>query len=226
MRTRPSVQLDEPVGEPLGLQTVVSHEHEGDAEIAAQVHRGWLRRWSRARSSRAEVGSSSRSTSRLECEGACQHHALLLADGEAARLAVAKPGRQGDVLEQGLHLDLPVEELRPVGDVLGDGSRNRRRELLHQHRPPPQLERVELADVPALEQHAALLGVGEAVQKRSSVDLPEPDGPQMQEEPAGSSASTSRRARKVTSSSREERHLSSSGERAALEAASAGRSAP
>ena len=111
-----------------------------------------------------------------------QHHTLLLAHREPARLALGVGGRQPRELERTRRVHAPADQGRPETDVVRHGPGQGRGQLGHEARSPPQRPRVQRSHVLAVEADGAGVRVREAVEQPQERGLP---GPRRAEERGG-----------------------------------------
>ena len=119
-----------------------------------------------------------------------------IADGKGATVRItfhdARKGvRELDVLnyagepDRALGIDLAPVEARAEAHVVGHTPGHRRRQLRHEPHAPPQLERVELAHVGAVEANRSLVGVSEPVEQAEQRRLAGARGPDQGGGPRG-----------------------------------------
>ncbi len=138
--------------------------------------RTWASRSREATGSREEVGSSSRSTSGPVASVRARHMRWASppdrSSARRSRNERSSPARSRAAAA-------PPSSRPRAGDakVLEDGARERRRPLEHHPDPSSVGQRLELGDVVAPEADPARRRHVNRLQRRSSVDLPAPDGP-------------------------------------------------
>jgi hypothetical protein len=169
------------LGEAFRLRAIVRDQDERDAELAAKCASA-ASICSRARSSRAEVGSSRRSACGSSAS-AREHEALLLVDGGPPR--VRSRYFAGSATCSSSRSTSTVRCKKRRRRRLRHRARDGRRQLLDEHRAALQLERIGLANVAALEVDAALLGVSQPVEQPQQRRLARPDGPRCTTPPSG-----------------------------------------
>ena len=195
------VQNDDAIGEFHRLVLVMSDENRGEpgflmdfAQPAAQI-------LSHAGVKRAER-LVEQQHARLDGERAGERHALALAARKLRRIASAEPIELHQ-LQQFRHArgDLGARRTRcsrtrveAEGDIVGHGHMLEQRVVLENEADPPlphgELRRVDVAKI-----HGAAVGVFNPAMTRSSVVLPEPEGPSSAtSSPGAMSSETSRKA--------------------------------
>ena len=184
----PVSSSDRSLGEPLRLAAVVGHEHERHACRARE--RALDRRPARPRRAprwaRRAAAPPARARGRAPASPAAARPPTA-----ATRRGRANDGSRPASRTGGSGSTSRPSQPRAEADVVGHAPGQRRGQLRHQPDAPAQLERVELAHVRAVEAHDALVGIGEPVSSRRSVDLPDPDGPSSAVAPDGIDSDTS-----------------------------------
>jgi hypothetical protein len=165
------IELNEVIGEPLGLCPVVGDEDQTNAEVAAKVRQRLL---DLAPGPLVQCGGRfvEKERFRLERKRAGEHETLLLADGEQLRVSIEVRLRQRNMLEQRQRVNFSVLQVGPVHDVRPNGARKDCGKLLNEYRTPPERKRVEPSHVLSFEQHAAPLRVVETVEQPEQGRLP------------------------------------------------------
>ena len=162
----PGLDPDQPLRHPARLREIVGDEDDRDAEPPAELEEGRLDRVAgRLVERRRRLVEEQHP--RLERQRAGQHRPLLFADREPRRIALGEGAVQAGELEHpddvGLVAVAPT--LGGEADVVGDRAVEQRRKLWHQADLPAQPEHLTLADVAALIEHPAPVGVGEPVEQ-------------------------------------------------------------